>query len=75
MVREVKKGGRPQEDNGLWLTILPKETIDVCQLCHQKNLLGDGYCMNCWDKKISSVKSVEREWREKRRQQEIENEK
>lgn len=67
-----KKGGRPQEDTYLWETKLPEETIGNCQRCHQKNLLGDGYCMNCWDKKISSLKSVEREWREKRKHQKIE---
>jgi len=67
-----KKGGRPQDDYLEWETKLPTETIGKCQRCHQQNLLGDGYCMNCWDKKISSLKSVEREWREKKKRQKIE---
>ena len=68
----MAKSGRHHEDSILWETKLPAETIGACQRCHQINLLGDGYCMNCWDKKISSLKSVEREWREKRKQQQIE---
>lgn len=67
-----KNGGRPQDNYLAWETNLPTETIGECQQCHQKNLLGDGYCMNCWDKKISSLKSVEREWRERKKRQNLE---
>ena len=66
-----KKGARPVENSIEWETDLPDETIGDCQRCHQRNLLGDGYCMNCWDKKISSLKSVDREWREKRKSREM----
>ena len=65
----TKKGPRPVENAIDWETDLPDETIGECQRCKQYNLLGDGYCMNCWDKKISSLKSVDREWREKRKKQ------
>ena len=56
----TKKGPRPVENAIDWETDLPDETIGECQRCKQYNLLGDGYCMNCWDKKISSLKSVDR---------------
>jgi hypothetical protein len=69
MEKKDRRGGRPVENYIEWETKLPKETIGTCRRCYQKDLLGDGYCMNCWDKKISSLKSVEREWRERKKRQ------
>ena len=63
----AKKGARPVENLIDWETDLPDETIGACKRCQHLTLLGDGYCMECWDKKISSLKSVDREWREKRK--------
>jgi hypothetical protein len=64
-----RKGNKPVENitgyHEYWETELPVETIGKCKKCHQRDLLGDGYCISCWDKKTSSFKTTEKEWRKK----------
>jgi len=30
---------------------IPEESEGPCKQCKRINILGDGYCISCWDKK------------------------
>ena len=44
---------------GLHEPFIPKESEGPCKKCKQIKTLGDGYCINCWDKKTGSARSYE----------------
>ena len=75
MIREVKAGGRHTEDYDDCedeRTSLPTETFGECKKCHQYDVLGDGYCIGCWDKVVLSLKNADKsEWNKKRKYQTI----
>jgi hypothetical protein len=75
MIREVKAGGRHTEDYDDCedeRTSLPTETFGECKKCHQYDVLGDGYCIGCWDKVVLSLKNSDKsEWKKKRKYQTI----
>jgi len=38
---------------------IPKESEGPCKKCKRIKTLGDGYCINCWDKKTGAARSYE----------------
>ena len=52
---------------GLHEPFMPEESEGPCRKCNQTQLLGDGYCANCWDKKTGAARSyaeLETDWRD-----------
>jgi len=53
-------------DTSVWIELarlpLPRESVGVCKnvkVCHhRKVILGNGYCMECWDKGYPHEKKV-----------------
>jgi len=60
------KKNRPYFQNrvmGFHSPSMPEESEGPCRKCKQIQLLGDGYCESCWDKKAAAARNyIEDEW-------------
>jgi len=36
---------------------MPEESKGLCKKCKQLKVLGDGYCIHCWDKQTGAART------------------